>query len=383
MWEHALRTIRCPRCKSGLRLNAFQEEHGDKSELISNQAQKFPTTVDRWVETGALCCDVCTLVFPVHRGVPILFKYKTQLMETAFNSWPALKRNELVDSGFQLPSDETPKGEKYVGASFSAEWAEYEYGPTLWIAPTADRLRTFRGECGLNDGELRGKRFCEIGCGLGITTNEAAAGLGAEAWGVDLSNAVFRAASQYKANPLIHFVQASVFAPPFESHQFDFVYSHGVLHHTWSTKEALRHAANLVRNDGGLYVWLYGYDDVRVSVTRRLAFAVEVVTRPLLARLPSSVATVVLSPLVPMYKLASIVGKLSGTHASAYSAKQALHAARDRFTPLYAHRHEFQEVASWLKELGFKGIHRVMENEVALSWGLAIKRNVAIRASRE
>ena len=64
----------------------------------------------------------------------------------------------------------------------AAGWADYDYGPTLWTAPTEDRLRTFRGECGLSGGDLRGKRFLEIGCGLGILTDAAASRLGAEAW---------------------------------------------------------------------------------------------------------------------------------------------------------------------------------------------------------
>ena len=95
--------------------------------------------------------------------------------------------------------------------SFSTEWEAYDYGDTLWTASTADRLQAFRGECGLQQGDLAGRRFCEIGCGLGILTNEAASALGAEAWGMDLSTSVFRAAAQFRANPRLHFVQASIF----------------------------------------------------------------------------------------------------------------------------------------------------------------------------
>jgi SAM-dependent methyltransferase len=293
-----------------------------------------------------------------------------------------LLRGELADSGFHFATDEAPKGEKRVGATFSTEWEAYEYGPTLWTASTVDRLQTFRGECGLSDGELEGKRFCEIGCGLGILTNAAATGLGAEAWGMDLSTSVFRAAAEFKANPQVHFVQASIFSAPFKPQQFDFVYSHGVLHHTLSTKEGVRRAAQLVRLDGTLYVWLYGFDDVRISLPKRLAFALEAATRPLIARLPAAIATLVLLPLIPVYQVASLFGRLSGTHGSTYSPRQAMHAARDRFTPLFAHRHEFEEVANWYRELGLKTIHKVTGAEVSRSWALAIVRNVAIRGRR-
>jgi len=115
---------------------------------------------------------------------------------------------------------------------------------------------------------------------------------------------------------------------------------------------------------------------------RQLAFALETVSRPLIARLPPSIATVALLPLIPIYQIASLFGRLSGTHGSTYSPKQAMHAARDRFTPLFAHRHEFDEVANWYKEIGLKAIHKVAGAEVSSSWALAIERNVAIRGRR-
>jgi SAM-dependent methyltransferase/uncharacterized protein YbaR (Trm112 family) len=382
MWEHAISVVACPRCSGPLKCKVIHNERQGESEHAPPQTKFASTSDHHWIETGALCCGTCRCVYPIHRGVPILLRYRTELGNAAYSLWPALLRRELLDSGFHFSTDNAPTGEERVGATFSTEWKTYEYGPTLWTAPTVDRLETFRGECGLTNGGLEGKRFCEIGCGLGILTNEAATGLGADAWGIDLSTSVFRAAAQFRANPCVHFVQASIFSAPFKPQQFDFVYSHGVLHHTWSTKEALRCAAQLVRPDGGLYVWLYGYDDVRISLLRRLAFALETVTRPLVARLPPPIATVALLPLVPMYQVASLVGKLSGTHGSTYSTKQAMHAARDRFTPFFAHRHEFDEVANWFEEIGLKAIHRVAGAEVHSSWALAIARNVAIRGRR-
>ncbi len=382
MWEHAVSAVVCPRCSGPLKSKVIHDQLQSKSERMRDRTELASTPDYRWIETGVLCCDTCKCVYPIHRGVPILLRYKTPLGETAYGMWPALLRRELVDRGFHFSTDEAPKGEKRVGATFSIEWEAYEYGPTLWTAPTVDRLQTFRGECGLSDGDLRGKRFCEVGCGLGILTNEATIGLGAEAWGMDLSTSVFRAATHFKANPRVHFVQGSIFSAPFKPRQFDLVYSHGVLHHTLNTKEAVRRAAQLVGLDGTLYVWLYGFDDVRISLPKQLAFVLESATRPLIARLPPAIATVVLLPLIPVYQLASLFGKLSGTHGSTYSPKQALHAARDRFTPLFAHRHKFDEVANWYEELGLKTIHKVTGAEVSSSWALAIERNVAIRGRR-
>lgn len=378
MWTHAAALIACPRCKAPLACRAIDED-GRVDEPAVTGPGDAPA---RWVETGVLTCAACRCFYPIHRGVPILLRYRTAMAQSAHEGWPLALRQQFSEAGMRFPLDEPPQGEKFVAASFSTEWENYDYGPTLWTASTTDRLQAFRGECGLEAGALVGKRFCEIGCGLGILTNEAASSLGAEAWGMDLSTSVFRAAAQFRDNPRLHFVQASVFAAPFSARQFDFVYSHGVLHHTWSTKEAVCHAAQLVSIGGSLYVWLYGYDDVRVSLPRRLAFALEEKTRPVIARLPPKVATAVLWPLVPMYQVASLLGRLSGTHGATYSAQQAIHAARDRFTPLYAHRHEFEEVAGWYEEIGLQEPHKVESGEVPPSWALAIERNVSIRGHR-
>jgi 2-polyprenyl-3-methyl-5-hydroxy-6-metoxy-1,4-benzoquinol methylase len=370
MWERVAEVLVCPGCHGALALRPLAARPADAG------------SEDRWIDTGVLTCEACKSLYPVHRGVPILLRYATMMAQMALKGWPLAVRTQLSAAGYDFPRDEPPPGEKFVCAAFSTEWEDYDYGPTLWTASTAERLETFRGECGLAEGDLRGKRFCEVGCGLGILTHEAAATLGAESFGIDLSTSVFRAASQFRDNTHVHFIQASVFAAPFRGQDFDFVYSHGVLHHTFNTQEAVRHAAGLVRPGGGLYVWLYGYEDVRVSMPRRLAFALEQSTRPWLARLPPRVATGVLLPLVPVYQAASLLGRLSGSHGATYSAQQAIHAARDRFTPLYAHRHEYEEVADWYREIGLHDLHRVSGTEVSPSWAPAIERNVSIRGWR-
>ncbi len=380
MWMHAMPSIVCPRCRESLACTVIEDD-GNVHEA-SPSGCSATTVSKRWIERGVLTCGVCRCFYPIHRAVPILLRYKTALGESTYRDWPHSLRQKLSEAGFGFPADDAPRGEEFVAASFSTEWETYDYGPTLWTASTADRLQAFRGECGLKGGELVGKRFCEIGCGLGILTNEAAATLGAEAWGMDLSTSVFRAAAHFRDNPRLHFVQASVFSAPFKPRQFDFVYSHGVLHHTWSTKQAVLHAAGLVSGGGTLYLWLYGHDDVRVSLPRRLAFALETRTRPVIARLPPRVATAVLLPLVPIYQVASFLGRLTGTHGKMYSPQQAIHAARDRFTPLFAHRHDFSEVASWYEEIGLQGLHKVEGSEVPPSWALAIERNVSIRGQR-
>lgn len=374
MWKHATKVLVCPACARDLSLSVLQAR--------SASQQAGDESSGTWVDSGWLACRACGTIYVIHQGVPILLPYATAAAQAEHASWPSKVHAALTQQGLSLPTAAPPPGERCVAASFSTEWRDYDYGPTLWTASTADRKRAFHGECGLGAGELRGERFCEIGCGLGILTHEAVTQFGAEAWGIDISTSVFRAARQFADNPRLHFLQASVLSAPLATQQFAFVYSHGVLHHTWNTKEALRRAKMLVSPGGTLYVWLYGYDDVRISVSRRVAFRLESATRPVLARLPQQVVSLVLAPLVPLYQAASYFGQHSGTHGSTYTARQALHAARDRFTPLYAHRQEFDDVAEWFAEIGLGDVHRVQGGEVPASWALAMERNVAIRGRR-
>ena len=128
-----------------------------------------------------------------------------------------------------------------------------------------------------------------------------------------------------------------------------------------------------------MYVWLYGHDDVNISPARKIAYVVEEAVRPMIAKMSPGLATATLLPTIPAYQLASLLGKRSGTHKTVYSAKEALHAARDRFTPLFAHRHDVPEVSGWLEQAGFGRVSRVGGDEVSDGWALAIDRNVAVR----
>ena len=153
MWERAAEVLACPGCHGMLGLRALEARTADR------------VSGDRWVETGVFTCERCKCLYPIHRGVPILLRYVTMMAQMAFKAWPQAVRSELAAGGFDFPGDEPPPGEKFVCAAFSTEWEDYDYGPTLWTASTAERLQTFRGECGLAEGDLAGKRFCEVEIG--------------------------------------------------------------------------------------------------------------------------------------------------------------------------------------------------------------------------
>ncbi len=68
-----------------------------------------------------------------------------------------------------------------------------------------------------------------------------------------------------------------------------------------------------------------------------------------------------LSPLILLYvaqkNLLSAAGRRSST--GFYGWREAEHAARDRFTPRFAHRHDDAEVESWFSAAGYRDLRRV------------------------
>ena len=174
--------------------------------------------------------------------------------------------------------------------SFSKEWLEYDYDGVIWEMSYDDHELRFLKEIGPALTERRHGNFLEVGCGLGITTALAHKNSGADAVGLDLSLAVWKACRHYRSNPFLHFVEASVFAIPFAPASFDLIYSRGVLHHTVSTEKAFESVAPLCRPGGTLYLWVYGMGSIRETVFRRVVYALERAMRPVLStrRIPCS-----------------------------------------------------------------------------------------------
>jgi SAM-dependent methyltransferase len=260
--------------------------------------------------------------------------------------------------GFRL-SDEAPMpGEADVLRTFSTEWTGYDWdGEAYWGLRIEQMFRAMRFMLDLDRRPLRSQRVLEVGIGIGGIADYVASSEECEVVGVDLSYAVEPAQLHFgRRNPFLHVVQASAFRPPFAEDTFDFVYSHGVLHHTFSTRTAVEAVARLPRPGGRLFVWVYSPEDERRNLGRRVLFAAERVLRPLCSRLPAPLQTALLAALVPLYIVHQNV--FVGRDRASYGWREALHAARDRFTPRFAHRHTEEEVTGWFRALGYGDFHR-------------------------
>jgi SAM-dependent methyltransferase len=155
-----------------------------------------------------------------------------------------------------------------------------------------------------------------------------------------------------------------VFALPFKERSFDFVYSQGVIMHTHSTKGAFDCLARLPKTRGRLYVWVYNQYDEQRSFKRRILMKLENLIRPFVSRLPEKIQTVALLPIIPLYLVHQ--NRWERRHNSTfvkYGWRESVHAARDRFTPRFAHRHTEKEVRNWFAEANYIGIRSVTERQ--------------------
>lgn len=109
--------------------------------------------------------------------------------------------------------------------------------------------------------------------------------------------AVLRSGPLLLIHPKMHIVVCSLFHLPFQAHQFDLVYSQGVIHHNVSTREAFASIARHVKPKGFLFVWVCGLDDHLIrrgllGVVTRVNYWIEPILRPMISRSPRLVRDV-------------------------------------------------------------------------------------------
>ena len=118
---------------------------------------------------------------------------------------------------------------------------------------------------------LRGRRCLDAGCGSGRYAVAMALHGAGEITAVDISEAgLAEARKRAAAFPRITFRRASVLDLPFADGAFDFVWSAGVIHHTADFQGALRELSRVTRDDGKLFLLVYGAGGLRWQAIKAL-----------------------------------------------------------------------------------------------------------------
>jgi uncharacterized protein YbaR (Trm112 family)/SAM-dependent methyltransferase len=386
MRKRILRWLCCPLCGGELNLKAAETQtctldDSDRAVLEAVAPLDDRDDIDRDVVTGALTCARCRVYFPIYNSVPRMLTYPLEVAKIHASEHREWIAENLI--GFQLPSGSVPPGEKGVLSNFSREWLGYDWnGDSYWATTPEVVHRSMRYSLGLDRHPIRHKLALEVGIGIGGIAHAMCREEGCELVGMDLSYAVDQARRHFGRNPRLHIVQGSIFAPPFRSRVFDIVYSQGVIHHTYSTRKAFNQIAKFPKTDGMLYVWVYSHESERLTLLRRALLAVETVSRPVLSRLPGPIQTACLLPAVPAYMLYQNFyrrRKMGSEFTTTYGWNEALHAARDRLIPPFAHRHGYEEMAEWFKEENYGQLEFLRDEPLPEGISQSFPMNVGIR----
>jgi len=109
---------------------------------------------------------------------------------------------------------------------------------------------------GWNPENLKDQWVLDVGCGSGRFA-EIALKAGAHVVALDYSSAVDACWDNLKSHPRLHIVQGDIFALPFKSEWFSYVYSLGVLQHTPNVELAFKSLPRVLKQKGNICVDYY------------------------------------------------------------------------------------------------------------------------------
>jgi SAM-dependent methyltransferase len=297
MKPRAVHVFACPDCHGTLDLGVDRQ---DGEEVLE----------------GQLTCRGCARSFPIVRGVP-----------------------RFVQSGD-------------YAATFGRQWHWFRTVQLDSHNGTRRSATEFHATTGWTAADMAGQRVLDAGVGAGRYA-ECAADLGAEVFGVDLTEAVDAAFANLSHRPNVHLAQADIFALPFRPDTFDRAYSIGVLHHTPDTEQAFARVARSVRPGGQLAVYLYA----RYGPTARVTDAIRQVTTRMPPRLLLALTTAAI-PLYYLYRLPGLGTLLRLTLPISYDQHWRWRwlDTFDWYSPRYQWKFLYPEVFRWFRENGFRDV---------------------------
>lgn len=261
-------------------------------------------------DPAALRCTACEAAVPVVRGVPRL------------------------------------AGESYV-ASFGRQWNRYD------VARDAEDEAVFRVKTGLGPRDLDGRLVLDAGCGGGRYARLLGLN-GARVVGVDLSDAVDKAAAITADLPGVLIAQADLLDLPVADGAFDLVFSIGVLHHSPDPRRAFAQIARKVRPGGRLAVWLYRRN---TPPQEWLNSGLRAVTSRMPSRVlePISAGLGVLGSVPVVNKTLNKVFNFSGHPDWTLRVCDNY----DWYAPRYQSHHTVAELSRWFAEEGFADLDKL------------------------
>ena len=171
----------------------------------------------------------------------------------------AAGRLDCVSGQHQFPiEDGIPRfvpRENYA-QSFGYQWNKFKLEQIDSRNGTRLSANRFYAETGWTKQWLAGKWILDAGCGAGRFL-DVATDSEAEVVGLDLSSAIDAARANLAGRANVHFVQASIYEPPFRSGVFDGCYCIGVVQHTPDPQRAMESLPRLLKAGGQIAITAY------------------------------------------------------------------------------------------------------------------------------
>ena len=222
--------------------------------------------------------------------------------------------------------------------SFGHQWTTYN-----WVREE-DEFEFFQ-ITDLKKEDLAGKTVLDVGCGGGRFARIVAKYC-KEYVGLDYSIAVNKARELCSEYNNVHFIQCDANEHPFKNGIFDFVYSHGVLHHTPDTKKTFDKVKGIVKNNGILYVAVFRKAILPLRISDQFWRSIaNKLPSPILDKVCGGLSYLVYLPAATFWKR-FFWFSLQRTHEI---RKCCLY---DWYAPRYHHEHDVEEVLEWFKEAG-------------------------------
>jgi uncharacterized protein YbaR (Trm112 family)/ubiquinone/menaquinone biosynthesis C-methylase UbiE len=361
--------IQCPDCKGQFEIQVFKSTditynsdilvdnnscpaNCKNPDISINKTEEAQSHCKKCYETeileGLLTCQ-CGKVYPIVRGIP-------RFLPDAFDQHPEFtsKYYEHIDkqniNANLKEKEHFLKMFKKTQESFGFQWKNWGkekriYGYTDnenrdWFLTTLTSKK-------IDASYFKGKTVLEVGCGHGRfvkIVNE----LGSENIGMDLGPSVEIVYELTKDKPTAHVIQGNAMYPPIKDDSFDYVWSHGVLHHTPSTTNAFKAVSHLPKKDGGwFYIWVYPKKGFFWEYGNRFV-------RYFTTRLPEKVLYGISFILVPLLYLIPAYNR--HVNPSNVSWKECALSVNDWLGPKYQWHHTDYEVMAWFKDREYKDI---------------------------
>lgn len=234
---------------------------------------------------------------------------------------------------------------------------------------------------------IKDKTILNACCGIGIIDLYCAEMGAKEVVGFDISDSVHIARDNCREYSNTHFIKADLFNMPLQP-LFDFVLCLAAVHHLKNPSTGFQKLTELVKKDGHISIWVYGYEGNEV-----VRLIVEPLRRYIGTKLPMwavNAISVILGTILwfivkilyrpcKKYKALAGIAKLLPMreylfYIDEWSLKQVWEMVFDQLLSPITHYHKKEEIEEWVRknDLEMKSLTRLNDN----SWRLLAKKCV-------